>query len=57
MTATDSNEERLPEICPHCKKRRLWSRIEQEDGMCGNCVDLAIEHANERREWDYYHPS
>lgn len=42
-----------------CKRCGKWEVEEIEDwisDMCGNCNDRDIEHANERREWNYYHP-
>jgi uncharacterized protein (DUF983 family) len=44
------------DICPHCKKNTLFSSMEEELNMCNRCQDKAIDHANERAEWHYYHP-
>lgn len=43
------------EICPKCKKDILFSCSEREEKMCYRCIDRAIEHSNERAEWNYYH--
>jgi hypothetical protein len=31
------------------------SEVEDAHWRCTPCEDKAIEHANERREWNYYH--
>lgn len=49
--------ERKYETCPKCKKEILFCDGEIEDGWCYKCQDKAISHANERAEWNYFHPS
>lgn len=44
------------ELCPCCKKRRLWTRSELEWRICIPCEDEAVERVNETREWEHYHP-
>lgn len=52
---------RYDAICCKCKKRPVEVIPEADDGadwissQCGSCNDRDIEHANERREWNYYH--
>lgn len=43
------------EKCPKCKNDILFTCGEKEIGMCNSCQDKAINHANERAEWNYYH--
>jgi hypothetical protein len=43
-------------LCPHCKKRHLWSTDERELHICNYCADRQYERHQERREWEYYHP-
>jgi hypothetical protein len=45
-------------ICIRCKKRPVEDFSDGELSLqCGPCNDRDIEAANERREWDYYHPA
>lgn len=46
-------------ICPKCKQymrySQLMSDLDVDPYVCDPCDDEAIERANERAEWDYYH--
>lgn len=37
-------------------QRELVTRSERENRLCLRCEQKLIDHANERREWHYYHP-
>lgn len=37
--------------------RELFGEIELEVGICGRCADVEIEREQQRREWEYFHPS
>lgn len=46
--------------CASCGKPGVETFSCEEDGEvddpnCPRCNDKLIDHANERREWDYYH--
>jgi hypothetical protein len=43
-------------MCCRCKKRPVESIDGWTSTQCGHCNDQDIERANERREWEYYHP-
>lgn len=42
-------------VCSECKKE-VFTFTEREDRLCFRCADRLIERANERREWEHYHP-
>ena len=46
----------FPPICRRCGKYPVEVIEDWQSDCCGYCNDRRIEHANERREWDYYHP-
>lgn len=49
----------MPYSLPLCKKCNE-NEVEQIDDwlskFCGHCNDQLIQEANERREWNHYHP-
>lgn len=42
--------------CSECK-RECFSQIEREVRLCNRCADRMCECDQERREFEYYHPS
>lgn len=46
----------LDELCRRCKIRWLIGEIEKEVGVCDHCADTLIAQADERRDWDHFHP-
>lgn len=44
-------------LCPHCRKRLLYTEIERDTGICGFCADRMYEREQSRREWAYFHAS
>lgn len=45
-------------ICIRCKRLPVERFDDGEPSwQCGPCNDRDIEIANERRDWDYYHPA
>lgn len=42
--------------CRRCGKRDVEVIDDWVSDCCDYCNDRRIEHANARREWEYYHP-
>lgn len=45
------------DLCLKCKKREVEVIDDWVSTQCPNCNDLDIQHSQERREWNHYHPT
>jgi hypothetical protein len=45
------------DICPRCHRHEVEVIDDWVSSVCGYCADRMYEREQERREWDYYHPS
>ena len=46
---------RFDRQCIRCKRWEVEQIDDWISDQCPSCNDRDIEHANERREWHYYH--
>jgi hypothetical protein len=45
------------QMCCRCKVRPVEDFGDGERSLqCGQCNDRDIEHSEQRREWDHFHP-
>lgn len=45
------------ELCANCQKAPIEVIGEWYSHLCPHCADIEYEKAQERREFEYYHPN